>query len=83
MTRYAVVKEGKKYVVVPESRVGDRDVFCFYIGHIEAARKFATDKEKDDARVTSYGARIIRDNAKRNHGRKKPTGIVYGAIWDE
>ena len=64
MTRYALVHEGTRVLVVPENRIGSRRVNCFYLGHIEGAWKLAEAIERD-----SFGRpKSLRGSAVRTRG---------------
>lgn len=72
MTRWAVVYEGKRLLVVPESKIGSRRLHSFYLGHREGAFKYAKGQE-DRERKDSYASTL------HPKVRKPAPGISFGS----
>lgn len=84
MTKYAIVREGRRYYAVPEREADSWPHFhCYYTGHYEAAVRFARsceESERKDGAPASMRRNYHGDAAKRR-ARKK--GISFGRAIDE
>ena len=67
MTRYAIVRIGRRFYVSPDSKVGYRNLVCFYLGHLEAAKKLAKNMEEELRSLPKYRANGVKVGAKPPH----------------
>ena len=77
MTRWAVVYEGKRLVVVPESKIGTRRLHSFYLGHREGAFHYAKGQEERE-RKDLYASTL--HQKPRNRTKSK---ISYGSVMGD